>query len=101
MPFETAPLDLPPMARLAIVAAFILLMPAVCRRLRLPAVVGYIVAGVIIGPHGIGVIPRHADIANFFAELGKLLLMFFVGLEIDLRQFKADSKKSLMFGLAT
>jgi Kef-type K+ transport system membrane component KefB len=48
-----------------------------------------------------GIVPQHADVANFFAELGKLLLMFFVGLEVDLRQFTASWSRSLLFGSLT
>jgi Kef-type K+ transport system membrane component KefB len=49
----------------------------------------------------VGVVPEHADVANFFAELGKLLLMFFVGLEIDLQQFTANWSRSVVFGMLT
>lgn len=48
-------------------------------RLRLPAVVGLLVAGVLIGPHGFGVLNDHAQIEQL-AELGILLLMFSIGL---------------------
>ncbi|WP_413993549.1 cation:proton antiporter [Labrys okinawensis] len=70
-------------------------------RLRMPDCVGYILLGVLIGPHMLGVLPEHAQVANFFAELGKLLLMFFVGLEIDLNQFMRAKTRALSFGLAT
>jgi Kef-type K+ transport system membrane component KefB len=58
-------------------------------------------AGLVIGPHGLVVIPQGAQVADFFAELGKLLLMFFVGLEVDLRQFKAERTRSFRFGIVT
>jgi len=94
-------IDLPPMLRFAIVLSFIFVMPYLTRKLRIPSVVGFILVGVLIGPHGIGIMPKNAEVANFFAELGKLLLMFFVGLEIDLRQFKINQRRSLVFGLTT
>jgi Kef-type K+ transport system membrane component KefB len=99
--FDLASLTLPPMARFAAVAFVLLLTPYIARRLRIPAVVGYMLAGLIVGPHGLSVIPKNALVADFFAELGKLLLMFFVGLEVDLRQFKAERTRSLLFGLVT
>ena len=89
------------MARFAIVAFLLLLTPYLARRLRIPSVVGYMLAGLIVGPHGLSVIPQNAHVADFFAELGKLLLMFFVGLEVDLRQFKAERTRSFLFGLVT
>ncbi len=101
MSFDVAALNLPPMARFGVIAFLLLFTPYVTRRLKVPAVVGYILAGVIVGPHGLSVVPQNAQIADFFAELGKLLLMFFVGLEVDLRQFRAERTRSLLFGLAT
>jgi Kef-type K+ transport system membrane component KefB len=47
------------------------------------------------------VIGQHRPIADFLAELGKLLLMFFVGLEIDLARFREAKRKTLIFGLLT
>jgi Kef-type K+ transport system membrane component KefB len=98
---DPASLNLPPMARFGVVVFLLLLTPYLTRRLRIPAVVGYMLAGLIVGPHGLGIIPKDANVANFFAELGKLLLMFFVGLEVDLRQFKAERTRSFLFGLVT
>jgi Kef-type K+ transport system membrane component KefB len=96
-----AALNLPPMMRFAITLFLLLIIPSLTQRLRIPSCVGFIAAGVLIGPHVLGVVPQHAAVANFFAELGKLLLMFFVGLEIDLRQFSASWTRSLLFGLLT
>lgn len=101
MDIDAASLNLPPMARFAAVLFLLLCVPSVTRRLRVPAVVGYILAGVLIGPHGLGILPQEASTANFFAELGKLLLMFFAGLEIDMAQFRKYRSRSLIFGLAT
>jgi Kef-type K+ transport system membrane component KefB len=94
-------LDLPPMTRFAVTLFVLLIVPSVTQRIRIPSCVGFIAAGVLIGPHGLGVVPQHAEVANFFAELGKLLLMFFVGLEIDIQQFTANWSRSLTFGILT
>ena len=48
-----------------------------------------------------GVFPVHPAVANFFADLGKLLLMFFAGLEIDLALFRRARTRSIIFGLLT
>ena len=96
-----ATLNLPPMTRFAITLFLVLIIPSLSRRLRIPSCVGFIAAGVLIGPHVLSVVPQHAEVANFFAELGKLLLMFFVGLEVDLRQFTASWTRSLVFGVLT
>jgi Kef-type K+ transport system membrane component KefB len=92
---------LPPLARFAVALIVFLVIPPMCRRVRLPGVVGLLAAGVLFGPSGLHVAPRHGEIAEFFAEIGKLLLMFFAGLEIDLPQFRRVRNRSLVFGLAS
>ena len=92
---------LPHLAKFALAMAIIVGVPRLSRRLRLPAVVGLLLSGVVIGPHVLGIFPVHPDIANFFADLGKLLLMFFAGLEIDLALFRQARTRSIMFGLIT
>src|SRR5262245_26410397 len=93
--------QLPALARFAIALMVFLLVPALCRRIRIPAVVGLIAAGIGLGPSGLRVAPEHPEIAGFFADVGKLLLMFFAGLEIDLTQFNRVRNRSLGFGLAS
>jgi CPA2 family monovalent cation:H+ antiporter-2 len=63
-------------------------------RLRQPAIVGYIVAGVVMGPHGFGLIHSPEGI-DFFAELGLLLLLFIVGIELSLQSFRQIYKVAL------
>jgi Kef-type K+ transport system membrane component KefB len=67
----------------------------------MPPGVGLLFAGVALGPSGLGTVPDAAPVAGFFAEIGKLLLMFFAGLEIDLSQFRRTGKRSLVFGALT
>ncbi|MEQ8266593.1 MAG: cation:proton antiporter [Parvibaculum sp.] len=56
-------------------------------RLRQPAIVGYILAGVVLGPGGLGLV-RSAEGIDLFAELGVLLLLFLIGLELSLKTFR-------------
>ena len=91
----------PSLARFAIGMAIIVGVPPLSRRVGLPAVVGLLLSGVVLGPHVLGLFGEHAPIADFFAELGKLLLMFFAGLEIDIAQFQRERNKSIIFGLVT
>lgn len=93
--------ELPLMARFAVAMAIILVVPTLCEKVRLPAVVGLLSAGVVFGPHGLNVGPRSHEVAHFFADVGKLLLMFFAGLEIDMVLFRRTGRRSLVFGLAT
>lgn len=92
---------LPMLARFSIAMLILFTIPPLCRRVRLPAVVGLLAAGVVFGPYGLGVAPKHGEVAHFFAELGKLLLMFFAGMEIDLIQFNRTRNRSMGFGVLT
>src|ERR1700739_987024 len=92
---------LPLLVRFALILAIFLLVPPVCRRIRIPPGVGLLLAGVALGPSGLGTLPHAAPVAQFFAEIGKLLLMFFAGLEIDLSQFRRTGGRSLVFGFLT
>src|SRR5271169_3761039 len=94
-------LALPPLAKFALAMAVIIGIPPLSRHLRLPAVVGLLLSGVVFGPHVLGVFALHPLIADFFADLGKLLLMFFAGLEIDLDLFRRARDRSMIFGLLT
>lgn len=93
--------ELPLLARFAVAMAVILVVPALCEKVRLPAVVGLLLAGIVFGPHGLNVGPKSHEVAHFFADVGKLLLMFFAGLEIDLVEFRRTGHRSVVFGLAT
>ena len=93
--------QLPPLARFSVAMLILFAIPPLCRRVRLPAVVGLMAAGVLIGPFGLQLAPKHGEVVEFFAELGKLLLMFFAGMEIDLVQFNRTRNRSIGFGLLT
>ena len=56
-------------------------------RLRQPAIVGYILAGVVLGPGGLGLV-HSAEGIDLFAELGVLLLLFLIGMELNLKAFR-------------
>ena len=94
-------LALPTLAKFALTMAIIVGVPRLSKRLRLPAVVGFLLCGIVFGPHVLGVFGLHPVIADFSADLGKLMLMFFAGLEIDLNQFRRARNRSMTFGLAT
>ena len=92
---------LPTLARFAIFMALILVMPHIARILRVPVVVGLLLSGVLLGPHMLDVFPKDHPTAQFFSDLGMLLLMFFAGLEIDLTLFREKLARSIIFGVVT
>jgi Kef-type K+ transport system membrane component KefB len=92
---------LPMLAKFAIGMAVIVGVPMLCRRIRLPAVVGLLLSGVIFGPHVIGIVGTNHPIADAFSELGKVMLMFIAGLEIDLNRFRQSMRRTFAFGIVT
>jgi CPA2 family monovalent cation:H+ antiporter-2 len=75
------------LTHLALAALIAVICGAVMTRLRQPAVVGYIVAGVVLGPSGMSLVTDRAAVSHF-AQFGVLLLMFVVGMELSLRGFR-------------
>lgn len=92
---------LPRLAKFALAMAIIIGVPRLSRRLRLPAAVGLLLSGVLIGPYVLGFFSLHPPVADFIGDVGKLLLMFFAGLEIDLALFRRARTRSIIFGLIT
>ncbi|WP_162306021.1 cation:proton antiporter [Oleisolibacter albus] len=72
---------------IALVTSVALLCGLALSRLRQPAIVGYIVAGVVLGPTGFGLIDN-AESVHTLAELGVLMLLFLVGMELSVRAFR-------------
>jgi Kef-type K+ transport system membrane component KefB len=98
---RTQAFAMPNLAKFGLATAIIVGIPPLSRRAHLPAVVGLLLSGVVLGPHGLGFFGEKRPIADFLADLGKLLLMFFAGLEIDLAQFRAAQNRSIIFGFLT
>jgi len=92
---------LPVLARFAVFMALIVGVPRLSRRVHLPEAVGLLLCGVVIGPHVLNVFPPEHPVAQFFSELGMLLLMFFAGLEINLALFREKIFRSIVFGVIT
>ena len=83
------------LTHIALVAVAALLGGIILTRLRQPAILGYVLAGVILGPSGLGFVQNREGI-SLLAELGILLLLFVIGLELDLHAFKKKWKTSLI-----
>lgn len=100
----TIPLALPyvtqPVTIFFIVLAIILVTPLVFNKLKIPHIIGMILAGVVIGPYGFNILDRDSSFA-IFGQVGLLYLMFLAGLEIDMYHLKLNLRRGLMFGLLT
>lgn len=89
-----------PVLIFSIILFIILFAPIVLNKFKIPPLIGLILAGAIVGPLGIGLLERNSSII-LFGTVGLLYIMFLAGLEIDLNEFKKNSKKSLIFGMYT
>ncbi len=83
----------------ALVLFVILLAPIVMGKLRIPGIIGLILAGVALGPYGLNVIEKTS--IDLFAKAGLLYIMFLAGLELDMNEFRKNQNRSLLFGLFT
>ena len=89
----------PNLTAIAIVFSVALLCGLLLMRFKQPAIIGYIVAGVILGPSGFQII-EETEAAKTLAELGVLLLLFLIGMELSLRAFKTVYKLATIIVLA-
>ena len=80
---------------IAIVTSVALLCGLGLSRLKQPAIVGYIVAGIVLGPGGFGLVSNSESIRTL-AELGVLMLLFLVGMELSVKSFLAVWKVALL-----
>lgn len=96
----TPPLVTGPVAIFLIVLVIILVAPIVLNKLKIPHIIGLIVAGVAVGPYGFNLL---ADDSSFkvFGQVGMLYLMFLAGLEIDMYHLRLNLKKGVIFGVLT
>lgn len=83
---ESIPKDITDLGSIAGVAMVAVLLGIVFVRLRQPPIVGYILAGILLGPTGLGLV-RQSHSIELLAELGVLLLLFLIGMEISIRAF--------------
>ncbi|HEY4650687.1 MAG TPA: cation:proton antiporter, partial [Pontibacter sp.] len=94
LPFED------PVMIFMMVLLIILVAPMILNRLRIPGIVGLIIAGVLVGPNGLNLLMRDASII-LFGTVGILYIMFLAGLEVDMIDFKKNKNKSMVFGALT
>lgn len=94
-----------PILTFSILLLIILLSPIILRKFRIPALIGLIISGVIIGPDGLNMISKKVSetsgFVGMFSQFGLLYIMFMAGLELDMQDFKRYRNKSIAFGSLT
>ena len=96
----SAPMITAPVPIFLTVMAIILLTPLLLSRLKIPHVIGLILAGVAVGPYGLNLLARDMSF-EVFGQVGILYLMFLAGIEIDMYHLRKNLRKGLTFGLFT
>ncbi|MBK7476715.1 MAG: cation:proton antiporter [Haliscomenobacter sp.] len=81
----------------ALLLFIILAVPLAFRRIGIPGIIGLIISGVVIGPHGFHILDKTVAV-DLFATIGLLYIMFVAGLELDLIEFRKNRHKSAVFG---
>lgn len=89
-----------PVLIFSIVLGIILFSPIIFNKMRIPHIVGLILAGVILGPHGVGLLDYDSSF-KLFGQVGVLYIMFLAGVDMDMDDFKRNKGKSLGFGILT
>ncbi|MCT0223628.1 cation:proton antiporter [Synechococcus sp. CS-1328] len=90
-----------PLGSFALLLALSVLVPPLFRRMRLPDLVGLLVAGVLVGPHALGWLSAESPTVTLLSDVGVVYLLFIAGLEIDLAEFQRIRQRSFRFGLLT
>ena len=83
-----------------LVLIIILFAPMILGRLRIPHIIGMILAGVVVGKYGFNILERDSSL-ELFGNVGIYYIMFLAGLEMDMDDFKKNRTKGLVFGMFT
>ena len=83
-----------------VVLVIILFAPLVFNRIRVPHLVGMILAGVLVGEHGLNILSRDSSF-ELFGKVGLYYIMFLASLEMDLEGLKKNRTRGIIFGLMT
>lgn len=89
-----------PVIIITLILVILLIGPVFFERIRIPSIVGLLISGALIGPHGFNLVSPDLEF-NLLGTMGLLYLMFLAGLEIDLIDFIENKLKSIFIGLAT
>src|SRR3712207_2381264 len=81
-----------------VVMLIILLSPIIMGKLRIPHIIGLVLAGVIIGPYGFNILARDNSF-ELFGKVGLYYIMFLASLEMDMNGMRNNSGRMLLFGI--
>ncbi len=94
--FERPVVD--PVGLFAVLMTIILCVPIICRLVRIPEIVGLIIAGIVLGPHALDILPKSGAV-DLLGKVGLIYIMFQAGLEIDMNELEENRSHSVIFGI--
>ena len=83
-----------------VVLLIILFAPIIMSKLRIPHIIGMVLAGMLVGPFGLNILARGSSF-EIFGQVGIYYIMFLAGLEMDLESVKKNTRQFLIFGFLT
>ncbi len=75
--------------------------PMIIERFKVPGIIGLLLGGLLIGPHGLGVVGSGNTTVPDLGQIGLLYLMFVAGLELDLRLVQANKRATIIYSVLT
>src|SRR3954454_13234310 len=84
-----------------VVFLVVLAGPAIMAKARIPGIIGLLIGGWAIGPHGLGLIGQGDQTVPELGQFGLLYLMFAAGLELDLGVLSVYRRRAVAYGLAS
>ena len=87
-----------PLAIIAILLATILVIPMLCRKIRIPSIVGFIIVGICIGTNGFNLISG-GEVIQMLGKIGMLYIMLQAGIEVDINDFRQQRGRATLYGL--
>ena len=92
-------MDLSLLKDLSVIFALSLCVAYVCYRIRIPVIVGFLLTGILVGPHGLQLISAVHQV-EVMSEAGIVLLLFTIGLELSIKEL-LQLKKAVFLGGTT
>ena len=87
-----------PLAIIAIILATTLFVPMICRKIRIPSIVGFIIVGICIGQNGWHLISG-GELIQTLGKIGMLYIMLQAGIEVDINDFRQQRGRATIYGL--
>ncbi len=89
-----------PVLIFALILLIMLVAPLFLRKLKIPGIIGLIIAGIVVGPKGLHILEQQGSM-TLLSKVGLLYLMFLAGMEMDMSDFEKNRKGSIVFGSFT